>query len=114
MALLVVGVAVASVGCHRSDSITVARAPEPAAPVTSTYVFGQAAPPFATPPVLPGTPDIAALVDKVKGSVVNITTASRGPAPGRVVDPFEFFFHGPFGGGEPRPDTAPRERRNVL
>jgi serine protease Do len=30
--------------------------------------------PFATPPVLPGTPDIATLVSKVRPAVVNITT----------------------------------------
>jgi serine protease Do len=34
----------------------------------------QASAPFATPPVLPGTPDVASLVAKIKPSVVNITT----------------------------------------
>ena len=33
--------------------------------------------PFATPPVLPGTPDVATLVAKVKPSVVNITTVQE-------------------------------------
>jgi serine protease Do len=33
--------------------------------------------PFATPPVLPGTPDVATLVAKVRPSVVNITTVQQ-------------------------------------
>src|SRR5258708_31313690 len=36
--------------------------------------IAQAPAPFATPPVLAGTPDIATLVAKVRPSVVNITT----------------------------------------
>jgi serine protease Do len=70
--------------------------------------------PFATPPVLPGTPDVATLVAKVKPSVVNITTvqAVKGPRgalgfPG-FEDLFPFFHQGPngpgrrpFGGGSP-------------
>ncbi len=37
--------------------------------------------PFATPPILPGTPDIATLVAKVKPSVVNITTVQAVKVP---------------------------------
>jgi serine protease Do len=37
--------------------------------------------PFATPPVLPGTPDVATLVARVKPSVVNITTVQEIKAP---------------------------------
>ncbi len=49
--------------------------------------------PFASPPVLPGTPDIPALVEAVRPAVVNITseTEVRRPA---TIDPFEFFFGG--------------------
>jgi serine protease Do len=61
--------------------------------------------PFATPPVLPGTPDIATLVSKVRPSVVNITTVhdvkmSHGefgfPGMPDMHDIFPFF-HGPEG-----------------
>ena len=40
------------------------------------YGVAEAGPPapFATPPVLPGTPDVATLVAKVTPAVVNITT----------------------------------------
>ena len=50
--------------------------------------------PFATPPVLGGTPDVAALVAKVKPSVVNITTVHE-IHPASTEDGFPF---GPFGG----------------
>jgi serine protease Do len=56
--------------------------------------------PFATPPVLPGTPDVATLVARVKPGVVNITTTHNVRAPGRESDlPFGFDFFG--GGGSP-------------
>src|SRR5215471_15138993 len=51
--------------------------------------------PFATPPVLPGTPDVATLVAKVQPVVVNITTVHELRAP-RVDFEFPFDF-GPFG-----------------
>ncbi len=38
-------------------------------------------PPFATPPMLPGTVDVATLAAKVKGSVVSITTLQRAKPP---------------------------------
>jgi serine protease Do len=71
--------------------------------------------PFATPPVLPGTPDIATLVAKVRPSVVNITTVQQVRAPRGEFgfpgfgDMFPFLNQGPghrnglnpgFGGGE--------------
>ncbi|WP_437964921.1 Do family serine endopeptidase [Sorangium sp. So ce260] len=70
-----------------------------------------AAPPAAAPPPVstvtlppapvPATFDVAALSDRVKPMVVNITTTheSRGP---EGLDPFEFFF-GPQGGGRLNP-----------
>jgi serine protease Do len=62
----------------------------------------QAAAPFATPPVLPGTPDIATLVAKVKPSVVNITTVQEVKVPqgdffGGFGEMFPFFRQGPNG-----------------
>ena len=54
-----------SVGTGCQGSASAAQPPE-AAPQTPA--------PFATPPVLPGTPDVATLVARVKPSVVNITT----------------------------------------
>ncbi len=66
--------------------------------------------PFATPPVLAGTPDIATLVAKVRPSVVNITTVQEVKVPhgdlfGGFGEMFPFFRRGmpngvhPFGGG---------------
>jgi len=68
----------------------------------------QAAAPFATPPVLPGTPDVATLVAKVRPSVVNITTVHQVRMPhGDLGVPdfgefFPFFHH-----GQPRGGTRP-------
>jgi serine protease Do len=56
--------------------------------------------PFATPPVLPGTPDVATLVSKVRPAVVNITTehemkAQRGMfGPSDLGEMFPFFHQG--------------------
>jgi serine protease Do len=84
-------------------------------------MFGQSAPPLATPPVLAGTPDIASLVEKVQPAVVNITTSASVQMP-PMIDPFEFFF-GPEGFGRPEgrtPFSIPfpsgpveRERRSL-
>ena len=77
-------------------------------------VFAQIAPPVATPPVLPGTPDIASLVQRIQPAVVNITTITSVTVPS-MIDPFEFFF-GPMTPGQPngRPQTpsAPRTRES--
>jgi serine protease Do len=60
--------------------------------------------PFATPPVLTGTPDIATLVARVKPSVVNITTVQDVKVPRGEFgfpgfeDMFPFFHQGPGGG----------------
>src|SRR5580692_12596245 len=61
--------------------------------------------PFATPPVLPGTPDVATLVARVKPGVVNITTTHNVRTPRVDFEaPFGFDFFGrrgsPQGGGE--------------
>jgi serine protease Do len=57
-------------GCH-----------QPSAKAAGPTDNPQTAAPFATPPVLPGTPDIATLVAKVKPSVVNITTVQEVKVP---------------------------------
>src|SRR6266852_1638590 len=62
--------------------------------------------PFATPPLLPGTPDVATLVAKIKPSVVNITTIHES-RPAKLdenlpfgADPFFPFGPGRRGGGD--------------
>ncbi|WP_437721445.1 Do family serine endopeptidase [Sorangium sp. So ce861] len=81
-----------------------------------------AAPPSAAPPPVstvtlppapvPATFDVAALSDRVKPMVVNITTTheSRGP---EGLDPFDFFF-GPHGGGRLNPRGGPRPPQTAL
>jgi serine protease Do len=79
-------------GCQRQ----VAQAASSAAPGGNAPVPTAAAP-FATPPVLPGTPDIATLAARVKPSVVNITTVHEVKAPDMGFgspfgfDPFDMF-----------------------
>ncbi len=96
---------VLALGCANPGTNPQPQAPAPAS-VEQPAVFGQAAPPVATPPVLAGTPDIASLVEKVQPAVVNITTSASVPA-ARMIDPFEFFF-GPHGFG---PQLIPPGRR---
>ncbi len=66
------------------------------------------------PAPVPATFDVAALSEKVKPMVVNITTTQKVDVPGRGMggpegtDPFEFFF-GQRGGGRQGP-AGPRER----
>src|ERR1700722_11456925 len=65
----------------------------------------QAPAPFATPPVLPGTPDIATLAAKVRPAVVNITTVHEVHMPRGDFgfpgfgDLLPFFHQGPRGPG---------------
>jgi serine protease Do len=79
-------------------------------PPTSAISTPQTAAPFATPPVLAGTPDIATLVAKVRPSVVNITTVQEVKMPrGDFGMPgFEDLF--PFFRQQP-PGMGPRTRR---
>ena len=87
---LVVAIVAVAVGCKRDDG----------AGVTHTTVgeVPAAPPPFSSPPVLAGTPDVPTLVAAVRPSVVNITSEAEVVRP-RGVDPFEFFF-------------GPRDRRS--
>jgi serine protease Do len=99
-------------GCQRH----VAQAANPAPGVLAA---GPATPaPFATPPVLPGTPDVATLVAKVTPAVVNITTIHDVHAPQQEFefpfgfDPFGVFpgMRRPGGGGKGGGDQVFRQR----
>lgn len=99
-------------GCQHS---AVAAAPPEGVPQTPA--------PFATPPVLPGTPDIATLVSKVRPSVVNITTVhevkmGRGefgfPDMPDLHNLFPFFHQGPQGPGRPHGGPEGREEGDQV
>jgi len=69
--------------------------------------------PFATPPVLPGAPDIATLAAAVTPSVVNITAIQeiRMKRDENGIDPFEFFFGArPHGNGEGNGEEVMKRR----
>ena len=70
-------------------------------PVSATVALPTTPAPFATPPVLPGTPDVAGLVAKINPSVVNITTTHelRSPRSGDEGFPFGLDPFSPFGPG---------------
>ncbi len=75
---------------------------------SSPDVAVQTAAPFATPPVLAGTPDVATLVAKVRPSVVNITTVQQVHGPRNALGfqgLFPFFNQGP--GNSPHGFRAP-------
>lgn len=107
-------------GCAKSDkgppqSPTEPPAPPPAATTAPVTVFGQASPPLPSPAVV-GSPDIAALVEKVQPAVVNITTSSNAPAM-RMIDPFEFFFgpqNNPFRLPQQTPGETPMRQQHSL
>src|SRR6202044_3735798 len=90
----------AGTGCqHSASAASAAASPDPIA---------QTPAPFATPPVLPGTPDIATLAARVRPAVVNITTVqalkvSQNEMPD-LGEMFPFFGQGGIPG-------APRGRR---
>jgi serine protease Do len=101
-------------GCQRqSPNVTGAAAGNPsvlaaglATPAAAAEGLPNAPAPFATPPLLNGTPDIAALVAKVKPSVVNITTI-HDVHPAKLDENFPF---GPFGQHSPFPFLGPGRR----
>src|SRR5262252_2967317 len=98
--LLAVGLAGCPHGRTTQSTPTLAAAATPATADSAPAPTGESAAPFATPPVLPGTPDIAALAARVRPAVVNITVteeASTDEAPFQL--PFDFFFgpNTPFG-----------------
>jgi serine protease Do len=109
-------------GCQRQSPGASASSPNPSgfsAGANATTVAAQALPqtpaPFASPPLLNGTPDIAALVAKVKLSVVNITT-THDVHPAKLDDSLPFPFgnspFGPFGPG--RRGEGPGMKQKAL
>jgi serine protease Do len=75
-------------GAATANPATLAANAQPA-----TAVLPSTPAPFASPPLLTGTPDVAALVARVKPSVVNITTV-QDVRPAKLEDGIPF---GPFG-----------------
>jgi serine protease Do len=76
-----------------------------ARPASASEALSSTPAPFASPPMLAGTPDVAALVAKVKPSVVNITT-THDVHPAKLDDNFPF---GHFG-AQPFPPFGPGRR----
>jgi len=79
----------------------------PTSPTSSSAQ--SSAPPFVSPPVLPGAPDVATLVATVRPAVVNITVTEEASVAGDARQlPFDFFFgpRGNFGWGPPNHDRA--------
>ncbi len=108
LAVQLATVLIAGGACHRGSA-------EASPPNTASVTGTKDGAPFATPPVLSGTPDIAALVAKVKPAVVSITTTHQIKARGRTatgqggaVDPFGEFFGR---GDEPRNGGGDRVRK---
>ncbi len=106
MTLLAIAAAVAAIaagsGCKRDDRSNESRETR----TTSAPIpLPTQSAPFVTPPVLPGTPDVPALVAAVRPAVVNITSESEVHRPA-MVDPFEFFF----GRGRPGGDQVLKRR----
>lgn len=90
-------------GCHRQ--LAQAANPSGDAASESAYIAPDIAAPFSSPPILTGTPDIAALAEAVGPAVVNITTVQEVRVQRR--DLFEIF---PFPFGEPF-GRSPQQRR---
>jgi serine protease Do len=89
----------------------------PAAAASPLESLPQTAAPFATPPVLPGTPDIATLAARVRPAVVNITTVHevrmpRGDFgfPGGFGDLFPFLHQGGTRGREGEGDAVQKQQ----
>ena len=78
----------------------------PASAASPQDPIAQTPAPFATPPVLPGTPDIATLAARVRPAVVNITTVHEVHMPRGDFgfpgfgDLLPFFHQGPRGRGQ--------------
>ena len=116
---MLLALAIGAPACGRQ--LAPAAQPDPA--VQSTTAVAAEAPASTPPPIhtaelppapVPATFDVAALSEKVKPMVVNITTTQKVDMPGGMMngpegmDPFEFFF-GQRGGGR-QGQVGPRER----
>ncbi|MET0592533.1 MAG: trypsin-like peptidase domain-containing protein, partial [Polyangiaceae bacterium] len=110
-------------GCQRqspnatgSGANSSAPSPNPNVRPVSAEVIPNTPAPFASPPLLSGTPDIAALVAKVKLSVVNITI-TQDVKPAKLDDsspfgPFGTMPFAPFGPGNR--GENPNQKRKAL
>jgi len=83
---------------------------QPAQAAAPPPTQGAQAAPFASPPVLSGTPDVATLVAKVNPSVVNIIAVHDVKAR-KIPFPFE---SDAFGGAVPQQGRGPRERDSTI
>ncbi len=88
LATLVGVVLVTLPGCKRDRETP----PPPVETTAAELPLPTASAPFPTPPVLPGTPDVPALVAHVRPAVVNITTTTEEVRRGGPERMFEFFF----------------------
>ncbi len=93
LTVLALSLVIAIAGCRRSKAV-------PLGPLGSVQPEPIAAAPFKEAPVLPGTPDVATLVEKVRPEVVNITVEEYVKVPRGIFTlpfdwPFELF-------GQPR------------
>ena len=119
---LLLALGVGAVAC--GQQLTPATQPDPA--VQQVSALGTQTPP-SPPPIhtaelppapVPATFDVAALAEKVKPMVVNITTTQKVDVPGGGMmgngeggmDPFEFFFGQRGGAGRQQGPAGPRER----
>ena len=112
-ALVCLGAATAiGLGCHRQ----LAQAADPTGETRSSdaaFVTPDIPAPFSTPPVLTGTPDIAALAEAVGPAVVNITTIQEVKVRYRdLFDMFPFPFGDPFG-QQRQPREGVRKQRSL-
>src|SRR5450432_578981 len=90
LSLLALLVPLGALSCQRQAPSAAAQSPYPATTLQTTLASAPVAvpdplpsipAPFATPPLLPGTPDVAGLVEKIKPAVVNITAVHEMHAP---------------------------------
>jgi serine protease Do len=108
MVVLVIAALLSSgAGCKRLKEDRAQTAASAPAPLSTSTIA-----PFASPPVLSGTPDVAALVARVNPTVVNITTVHEIRQPNNEFDwPFDFFGPRQPGGRRPRgEDNVLRQR----
>jgi len=101
-------IAIAASGCHPTAEAAPAAVPTPAAVPAAVPSVSLAPPPFATPPVLTGTPDVATLVAAIKPSVVNVTVEHHASVP-RLDLHDSFGFFGRFFDGGDRGRLEPLE-----
>jgi serine protease Do len=116
--ILALLVPLGAASCQKQAPNAAAQSPYPAttpettlaaAPVATSMPIPNIPAPFATPPLLPGTPDVAGLVEKIKPAVVNITAIHELRVP-RMEDNFPFGFD-PFGQGRrPRGDQVQKQQ----